>query len=187
MGGFFEYSCDRCDFRRIEHEGNLYVVCADGSEVLCGHPAEVSEAERETGCNWSELERDDRLRGRRAYLCLHCGETAFYGQHGGKWECVTKIRVSAGEVQRSDSLQCVFCSCESLHEMGKRTGSDCSCCILPPLAMLGTVTGLVPWWSIVVAILVGWLIFWLSTRRKDLLICPICKIGHLKCEVPMIS
>lgn len=186
MGGWFRYSCNRCEFRQTAHEGNLYVVCADSTEVVCGHPLEVEEAERATGCDWSQLKRKDRLRSRRAYLCLHCGETGYYGQHQGKWEGVTKGSVSATDVHRTDTLRCLACNHQSLHEMGKRTGT-CLPCYLPMFAVIGTITGLIPWWSIAVGMLLGCLFFWLSTRQDDLLTCPKCKVGRLKCEMPMIS
>ena len=191
MAAIDQLSCDHCNFKCVGADRVLYVVCQDATEVLCGHPGEHYDAKEATGCEWDQLKKEDRFRGRKAYVCLYCGKFGYYGRYKTHLEgCIEPYirHVPAAEVHRSAFLQCAACGRKRLCKLSGRMGDfGCLPLILPVYALANLSYGAVAWWGLGASLLLLALIWDVPGLRLLRPRCPQCSKGRLRRQMVGIS
>lgn len=201
MASIVEVHCDRCDFSIHGSDVVAFAIREDGSEVVLRHPSEDRDAQEFTGRSLEELRQADRVRVRRAYVCLSCGSKVFYGQHGKQDESVVTIadedRSIVPLTNKRFTRGCPACGEDRLFSLN---GSwDCSCCLvmlachvlirlawrnmLEPFVWLWT---FVAWFGLVFLVLMVTILTVRFKLHLRLLSpgCPRCKRGKLKRGFP---
>jgi hypothetical protein len=180
MARIYRVACDACPFEREVESHLMFVLRDDGTEQLCLHPGEIRCAEAVTGRSAGDLRRTDRLRERRAHLCLACGEVGYYRSHAGAIDGVWdgdivydlekldrrgkpfSLVVRPERVQRTGELACAVCTLPRLVPAGGGDGMGCLMALLT-----ATIPALRP--------------------VPEVQLCPTCSVGHLRWEMVGIT
>ncbi len=106
MPAVYRVDCDSCEVATVASESITLVRLDDGSEEICGHPAERERAEYATGISWKQLRRDGRILYRYGAACASCGKIDYYDR---RWRARTHIGGIVARLSRVD-LDALVCS-----------------------------------------------------------------------------
>jgi hypothetical protein len=83
MALIYRLHCPKCSYAKEFADWALLLVNEDGSEYVCHHPGEVTQAEEFSKVPFAELKRTGRLFGAAPAWCGKCGSVEYYRSSGG--------------------------------------------------------------------------------------------------------